>query len=78
MRIGKLRCPNGRVKSRGGGVCGKVLDQETFHTVRYRTIGTDVKGLGPIVGMVDCLHNTVKRPYRLNFDKLWLTLARTG
>lgn len=36
-----------------GGVCGKVLDQETFHTVRYLTIGTDVKGLGPIVEMVD-------------------------
>lgn len=46
--------------------------------MRYLTIGTDVKGLGPIVGMVDWLHNTVEKPERPNFDKLWLPLVRTG
>lgn len=57
--IKEQRCPNGRSSHVGGGVCGKVLDQETFHTVRYLTIGTDVGGLGPIVEMVDSVSYTV-------------------
>lgn len=47
----------------GGGVCGKVLDQKTFHTVRYLTIGTDVKELGTddeMVGMGVRLRNGSK------------------